>query len=48
MCRRPALPLVLLSLVFPAGPSPAQPPRKEQLNFVFVLIDDLGWRDLGC
>ena len=24
----------------------AEPKRK--LNFVFVLVDDLGWRDLGC
>ena len=21
---------------------------RERLNFVFILIDDLGWRDLGC
>src|SRR4051794_12632652 len=24
----------------------AQP--KKPLNFVFILIDDLGWRDVGC
>ncbi|MFC1651372.1 sulfatase-like hydrolase/transferase, partial [Candidatus Latescibacterota bacterium] len=22
--------------------------KKEKLNFVFILIDDLGWKDLGC
>lgn len=22
--------------------------RKPKQNFVFILIDDLGWRDLGC
>ena len=24
------------------------PPPEKKLNFVFLLIDDLGWRDLGC
>ncbi len=22
--------------------------RKKPLNFLFILVDDLGWRDLGC
>ena len=26
-----------------SDPSPGRPP-----NLVFVLLDDLGWRDLGC
>ena len=21
---------------------------RERLNFIFILIDDMGWRDLGC
>ena len=23
-------------------------PRAQKLNFVFILVDDLGWKDLGC
>jgi arylsulfatase A-like enzyme len=38
-----ALALVLLALV--VGPTPAAAPRP---NVVFILIDDLGWTDLGC
>ncbi len=26
----------------------AEPARRDRLNFVFVLIDDMGWADLGC
>lgn len=26
----------------------AQAPRAARTNFVFILADDLGWRDLGC
>jgi arylsulfatase A-like enzyme len=26
----------------------ARPNRKKKLNMVFLLIDDLGWKDLGC
>ena len=26
----------------------ADAPSKTKLNFVFLLVDDLGWRDLGC
>jgi arylsulfatase A len=29
--------------MFSCGPKP-----NEKLNFVFILIDDLGWTDLGC
>ena len=29
-------------------PSTASPVRKAKQNFVFILTDDLGWRDLGC
>ncbi|MHC4756103.1 MAG: sulfatase [Planctomycetota bacterium] len=26
----------------------AVPKPKKKLNFVFILIDDMGWKDLGC
>jgi arylsulfatase A len=26
----------------------AGPPAEQKLNFVFILIDDMGWRDLAC
>jgi arylsulfatase A-like enzyme len=35
--------LVVACLVAVAGPAPAKP-----LNFIVILIDDLGWTDLGC
>jgi arylsulfatase A len=39
--------LVLSGLPVAAGlAANAEPPPK--LNFVFILIDDMGWKDLGC
>ena len=35
------------SLALRAAPSPAQPAARP-LNFLFILIDDMGWTDLGC
>lgn len=29
-------------------PSPTAKTRKPKQNFLFILVDDLGWRDLGC
>ena len=46
--------LALLSLLVALSPTPlsAAPPTQEsgkpKLNFVFILIDDMGWKDLGC
>jgi arylsulfatase A len=37
---------ILLALFVPATAVRAEPPPKY--NFVFILIDDLGWHDLGC
>jgi arylsulfatase A-like enzyme len=34
-----------VSLVLP-GAAPAAPKNKP--NFVFILVDDLGWTDVGC
>jgi len=31
-----------------AGLGLAAPQRSPKLNFLFILIDDMGWRDLGC
>ena len=41
---------LLLCLTFPNGPAAAQQPSlpQPQRNFVFILIDDLGWADLSC
>jgi arylsulfatase A len=47
---------ILTSLVSLAGssilvrdrPAWALPPGDEKPNFIFILVDDLGWRDLGC
>jgi arylsulfatase A-like enzyme len=38
--------LALALLLSPATPLGADEPRPP--NFLFILIDDLGWRDLGC
>src|SRR6516165_8493029 len=29
-------------------PAQAQDAPRPKLNFVFILIDDMGWKDLGC
>ncbi|QGJ70966.1 N-acetylgalactosamine 6-sulfate sulfatase (GALNS) [Planctomycetales bacterium 10988] len=39
--------LFLLSL-FPQSVEADASPAKTKLNMVLILIDDLGWRDLGC
>src|SRR5438876_543795 len=31
-----------------AQPAPAKDARQPKLNFVFILIDDMGWKDVGC
>jgi hypothetical protein len=38
--------LALIPLVAAGAPEPAKPPARP--NLVFILADDLGWRDLGC
>src|SRR5213080_3254470 len=46
------LAIALLSVVVAVAAADAQPsstpPRKTRLNVVFILLDDLGWTDLGC
>src|SRR6516225_2911740 len=32
----------------PYAQAAERPARRPQLNLVVILIDDLGWRDLGC
>ena len=38
--------LALFPLVASSAPAPARPAPRP--NLVFILADDLGWRDLGC
>lgn len=40
------LAILLVIMVLPA--ISAEKPKTDKLNFVFVLIDDMGWTDLGC
>ena len=37
-----------LALLLGAALLAAPAPQSEKPNFVFFLIDDLGWSDLGC
>jgi arylsulfatase A-like enzyme len=41
------LPAALLSL-FAASQGPSEAADRPKPNFIFILIDDLGWKDLGC
>ncbi len=42
------LALTLLGLLLPGCALPLDAAQKRPLNFVFLLVDDLGWKDLGC
>jgi len=47
-CREfPRAALVLITLLLPGGVGGTEPPARRP-NFVFFLVDDLGWRDVGC
>src|SRR3954470_22238795 len=43
-----ALSVCFATLPLAAGPAWGDAPAKPKLNFVIILIDDMGWRDLGC
>jgi arylsulfatase A-like enzyme len=38
----------LLGTLIALAAGPAQAADRPRLNFVFILIDDMGWRDPGC
>jgi arylsulfatase A-like enzyme len=42
------LPMITSLMLAAATPSYADDPSRESTNVVFFLIDDLGWKDLGC
>jgi arylsulfatase A-like enzyme len=44
----PCLPLFLCSILFLTGVPQAPAAPAAQPNIVFVLVDDMGWTDLGC
>jgi len=44
-CKNCLLLAVFLFAVYSCSPSPENPTPP---NFVFILVDDLGWTDLGC
>lgn len=48
MNRRDFLKALALSVLAPQARGRASSARKRRLNFVFFLVDDLGWTDLGC
>jgi arylsulfatase A-like enzyme len=48
MNRRRFLQAIGTSAALAMGGSAAKCSRAKQLNFLFILVDDLGWADLGC
>lgn len=48
MLQRTILFSIVLACGFGHGLAWAQTPAKSKPNFIFILIDDMGWRDLGC
>jgi arylsulfatase A len=40
--------LFLISIPDSSHPAPGQDAGQPKLNFVFILIDDMGWKDVGC
>lgn len=48
MLRRDFLKISTAALATVAWPQPARAKPAAPLNFVFILIDDIGWRDCGC
>ncbi len=41
-------PAFLLFSIFALGACSGPAPHTEKPNFIFILVDDLGWKDLGC
>lgn len=48
MNRRDFLKALALSVLAPQARSWTSSTKKQRCNFVFFLVDDLGWTDLGC
>ena len=48
MKTRPVFGAIAFGVVLAVSSARGAAPQRKQPNFVFFLVDDLGWRDVGC